>query len=223
MIQEEIDKSPRSSEDGEQPLAVTPEGKVVSEIDQAFDAMTTKEAAEAREAMQVADLGGKAAQEIQLAFEHKDKSSLSSRLDTIVRGFVAKATEQGADESAARAALREQLKAYHDTYQELGKKEKAAEIDAFARLIESASSVSTEAGKAFLKKLEGGAFGSLEAAINALDGIKNAAKGGEEEKLNAEFNVLYGKINEKFLTGAANEQKLDASDDDIDSALGALG
>lgn len=223
MIQEELDKEPQLPK-GEKPLEVTAEGAIVesgdADIDEAFDALVADGAKESKDAMKVADLGADAARKIQMAFEKGDTKSLAA----LTEEFVGKAAAHGTSEADAKAMLREQLKAYHDTYFEAGLKEKAAEIDAFSRSLESKTDVATEAGKAFLAKLEAGQFGSIEEAINALDNIKNEAKGTAEEQLNAEFNVLYAKINEKFLGSRdSGEHKLDIGEDDIDDVLGALG
>lgn len=223
MIEEELAKGSPAEKAGETPLEVSKEGKLEAadqDIDDAFEGIMDKPTDAAAEAMKVADLGGEAARKVQLAFEKGDMKGL----DAIAKDFVAKAAEHGTSEDDAKAVLREQLKAYHDTYFEAGLKEKAAEIDSFSRSLESKGDVSTEAGKQFLAKLEAGGFGSIEDAINALDGIKNAAKGEDEEKMNAEFNVLYAKINEKFLgSDKSGEHKLDMGEDDIDDVLSALG
>lgn len=223
MIQEELDKQPKP-ESAEKPLEITAEGAIVesgdADIDQAFDALVDGGAKESKDAAKLADLGGDAARKIQLAFEKGDNKALAD----VAADFVAKAGAQGTSESDAKAVLREQLKAYHDTYFEAGLKEKAAEIDAFSRSLESKSDVSTDAGRAFVAKLEAGEFGSIEQAINALDNIKNEAKGTGEEELNAEFNILYAKINEKFLGSRdSGEHKIDIGEDDIDDVLSALG
>ncbi len=224
MIEEELAKG-NAPEAGKKPLEISKEGAIAEaendDVDEAFERLTAEgPAKEAVDAMKVADLGGDAARRIQLAFEKGDAKSV----DAVAREFVAKAEGMGADAGEARKVLREQLKAYHDTYFEAGLKEKAAEIDAFCRSLESSAEVSTDAGKAFVAKLEAGGFSSIEQAINALDGIKNEAKGVDEEKMNAEFNVLYAKINEKFLgSDKSGEHKIDIGDEDIDDVLGALG
>ncbi|HTM69117.1 MAG TPA: hypothetical protein VL426_07580 [Candidatus Binatia bacterium] len=223
MIEEELAKSGKP-EEGKKPLEVGPEGAINEaandDIDDAFDAIKADDAKESRDAAKVADLGGDAARRIQMAFEKGDARSVAD----VAKDFVAKAQTLGASEDEAKATLREQLKAYHDTYFEAGLKEKAAEIDAFSRSLESKGDVSTPAGKEFLAKLDAGGFDSIEAAINALDGIKNAAKGEDEEKMNAEFNVLYAKINDKFLgSNQSGEHKIDMGEDDIDDVLSALG
>lgn len=224
MIEEELAKG-NAPEAGKKPLEVSKEGAVAEgendDIDEAFENIVAEgPAQEAKDAMKVADLGGDAARKIQLAFEKGDMKAV----DAAAREFLAKAEGLGTEADDAKSVLREQLKAYHDTYFEAGLKEKAAEIDAFSRSLESSAEVSTDAGKAFLAKLDAEGFSSIEDAINALDGIKNAAKGENEEKMNAEFNALYAKINEKFLgSDKSGEHKIDLGDDDIDSALGALG
>lgn len=224
MIEEELAKG-NAPEAGKKPLEATKEGAILEgendDIDEAFESIVAEgPAQEARDAMKVADLGGDAARKIQLAFEKGDMKAV----DAAAKEFVAKAEGLGADAGEAKTVLREQLKAYHDTYFEAGLKEKAAEIDAFSRSLESSAEVSTDAGKAFVAKLDAGGFASIEQAINALDGIKNEAKGVDEEKMNAEFNVLYAKINEKFLgSDKSGEHKIDIGDEDIDDVLGALG
>lgn len=223
MIQEELDKANLPPK-GEKPLEVSAEGVIIesgdADIDEAFDAIVDDGAKESKDAMKMADLGADAARKIQMAFEKGDTKSLAA----LTQEFVGKAGAHGTSEADAKSMLREQLKAYHDTYFEAGLKEKAAEIDAFSRSLESKSDVSTDAGRAFVAKLDAGEFGSIEEAINALDNIKNEAKGTGEEELNAEFNVLYAKINEKFLGSRdSGEHKLDMGDDDIDDVLGALG
>lgn len=229
MIQEELDK--QTPEDkaaleakGQNALEVTAEGAIVenedADIDQAFDVLTADSAKESKDAMAVSNSGAETARKIQMAFEKGDTKSLSALVD----GFVNQAAGYGMTEATAKSVLREQLKAYHDTYFEAGLKEKAAEIDAFSRSLESKADVSTDAGRAFVAKLDAGEFASIEQAINALDNIKNEAKGTGEEELNAEFNVLYAKINEKFLGNRdSGEHKIDIGDEDIDDVLGALG
>src|SRR5688572_957582 len=176
MIQEELDKQPKP-ETAEKPLEVTAEGAIVesgdADIDQAFDALVDGGAKESKDAMKVADLGADAARKIQMAFEKGDTKSLA----VLTQEFVGKAGAHGTSEADAKSMLREQLKAYHDTYFEAGLTEKAAEIDAFSRSLESKSDVSTDAGRAFVAKLDAGEFASIEQAINALDNIKNEAKG----------------------------------------------
>lgn len=223
MIEEELAKK-EAPKTGEKPLEVTAEGAIMEgendDVDDAFDAITAEKAQDSKDAMKIADLGGDAARRIQLAFEKGDAKAV----DAVAKDFLAKAEGLGADATQAKAALREQLKAYHDTYFEAGLKEKAAEIDSFSRSLESSSEVSTDAGKAFVARLDAGGFASIEQAINALDGIKNEAKGVNEEQMNAEFNVLYAKINEKFLgSNKSGEHKIDLGDDDIDDVLSALG
>jgi hypothetical protein len=224
MIEEELAKG-NAPEAGKKPLEASKEGAIMEakgdEVDEAFEGiMAEGPTQEAKDAMKVADLGGEAARKIQLAFEKGD----SAAVEAAAKDYLAKAGGLGTDEAEAKSVLRDQLKAYHDTYFEAGLKEKAAEIDSFSRSLESSAEVSTDAGKAFLSTLDAGGFSSIEQAINALDDIKNQAKGAGEEQLNAEFNILYAKINEKFLgSDKSGEHKFDMGDDDIDDVLGALG
>lgn len=220
MIQEELDKDPSGAQEGDRPLEISASGEIAEressveeEVDQAFEAIKG-DGAETDEAAKQAELGGDYAQKVQQAFEKGDTKSLSS----LVEDFKAK----GGD----TAVLREQLKGYHDAYQEAGLKEKAAEIDAFARSIEARGDVSTEGGKEFLAKLEAGEFGSLEEAINALDGLKEQAQGMDEDALadlNNEFNALFDAAQERFANANQEGEGVDLSDEDIDDVLGALG
>jgi hypothetical protein len=204
MIEEEMAKF-----ESEKPAAEG--GELDKDVDKAFETLEEQGAKdEAKEAIRSADMGAEFARRIQVAFEKGDTKGL----EAMKKDYA----EKGGD----TAMLREQLKAYHDAYLEAGLKEKAAEIDAFSRSLESRSEVGTQAGKEFLAKLDAGGFASMEEAINDLSAIKDREKGADEEALNAEFNVLYAKINEKFLGGKKEAQNFDMGDDDIDAALGGL-
>jgi hypothetical protein len=167
---------------------------------------------EKTEALHKLEFASEYASKIQQAFEKKDQQAIAS--------LTGEFRAAGGDASV----LSEQLKAVHDSYFELGLKEKASEIDAYRRKLLETGDVRTDAGKDFLDRLARGEFSSEEDAIYALAGIKDQAKGESAEALNAEFLALQAKINEKFpRTDKGSEEKIDFGTDDIDSALGNLG
>lgn len=135
-------------------------------------------------------------------------------------------SDPNVDEKAALAMLDAALKEQHDIYFELNKAELASEIDSLRRSLESATEAKTAGGKAYLAKLEGGGFSSLEEAINALDGLAKGAKTQEEqEAMNAEFNVLFAAAQERFASGgiAGEPGRLeDVSEGEIDDLFSGL-
>jgi hypothetical protein len=135
-------------------------------------------------------------------------------------------SDPNVDEAAALAMLDAKLKEQHDIYFELNKTELASEIDAFRRSLESASEAKTAGGKAYLAKLEGGGFPSLEEAINALDGLAKGAKTEDEQAaMNAEFNVLFAAAQEKFSKGGSAGEAgslEDVTDAEVDDLFGNL-
>ncbi len=115
-------------------------------------------------------------------------------------------------EDKAMAALHTALDAHRailGAFKKEGEPEDAlsAEIDSFSRSLESSTEARTAGGKEYLKKLESGGFDSLEEAVNALDGLAKGAKTEEEQAaMNAEFNVLFAAIQEKFSGAGATSE-----------------
>lgn len=187
------------------------------------------ERAEAEEEMRrinaVARLGAEASRNIQVAMEKGDHAGMKKVADKMINDAIM----EGATQEEAVKALRSQLQEYHDTFMvaaETGMpnmKEKAAEIDAFSRSLEQSETVGTDAGKAFIAKLESGKIGSMEEAMSALEQVKTdaLAAGVSEETLNAEFNQLYKAASAKF-EGGSND-KLDFDDSDMDNLFDQTG
>lgn len=149
-------------------------------------------------------------------------------LATIKSDFLAKAREEAPDmdEASALAMLSDTFRQYHDAYKELNKDEFAAEIDSFRRSLETSTEVTTDAGRAYLRRLNAGEFPTLESAINAFEGVKAQAK-GQEEALNAEFNQLFAAAQDYFAgkqqSGKGEKPDLgDVSDQEIDNMFGGL-
>ncbi len=212
MIQEEIDKDAKADVEaspvvGDKPLDVE---------------SMERHAAEAKK---VEDLGSRAAGEVQKAFAGKNIAELGS----IVDKFVAQAKDSGVDEKQARAALKEQLGLYHDTYKQAGLDAQAAEIDSFARSLENAGEVSSKQGKALAEMIDSGTFASMEDFNAALD---RRMKAVDNKIPGTEVNVLIAKAGERFKAeedamkaAQAEESKkgLGATESDIDDMLGAFG
>ena len=154
------------------------------------------------------------------------KTGSKKELDGLKGEFLSKVPAEKANEALAElsAALQQQKEVYLD----IGKSELAAEIEAFARSLESLPESSTEAktagGKAYLKKLEAGDFASLEDANYALNDLTKDAKTPEEQAaINAEFNVLFAKAHEKLMTGTEGAGKLpEVSAEEVDDIFAGL-
>lgn len=166
-----------------------------------------------------------------------------------VRGYLTSVELNGGDVGEAKKALAERLAELAKAKKAVAEGEEedpaaapilaeAAEIDSLARSLEAKSEVTTEAGKEYLAKLDSGEFKSLEEALYALDGIKKGAdvngtlaeQRAAQEAINAEFNLLYAKAQEKFGEGQppqsgqqpSGESLLGEVDEDVDDLFGKL-
>ncbi len=200
-------------------MDVDAEFEKIAPSEKSIESKTSDAAAKA--AMEAVNL----MQKMEHASDKAQREALKTDLAKVKDNFLAGLKNvPGADKTQALAKMREWLSSHHEAYLNLGKKELASEIDSFGRSLEASSEVRTAAGKELLTKLNAGGFDSIESAINALDAIKAAAKGAEEEEINAEFNALYAAINEKFLGGQKEEKGpgVEISDKDVDDMFGGL-